>query len=302
MNGNRILNVPFIGGAGTDFYNAKEYTDTNKYYFEGNEKTKLPLSQYGINLGNNINTAYKLNMEITKEQLAKINELRLVRFKDWDTSKINLTDNLIYSNDDGSVYNIPDFGFVIVGFTARATLNVPTGTTTSIPITIPSVGVFMAIPDEIYTKLTNNCVLISETGEFTADKYFNVEGKNFDIPDISNLALDTERFAVFTTDKPLDDTSPPTSQWVEYYQVKYACGYGTNTYKNEYGQIKDIPKIGDMLICTQNGYIYKVAGFNEAAKKIAVWYVAGATNLQDTIEQLSNRITALENQIGERAV
>ena len=74
----------------------------------------------------------------------------------------------------------------------------------------------------------------------------------------------------------MDDTPYGTSQWVEYYQVKYACGYGTNTYKNEYGQIKDIPKIGDMLICTQNGYVYKVAGFNEAAKRIAVWYVAGA--------------------------
>lgn len=113
--------------------------------------------------------------------------------------------------------------------------------------------------------------------------------------------LSNERFCVFTTDKPLTAEPYGTSQWVSYNQVKYGCGYGANTYKNEYSQEKEIPKIGDMLICTQNGYIYKVAGFNEETKTIAVWYIAGATALQDTIEQLSNRITALENKIGENS-
>lgn len=114
-------------------------------------------------------------------------------------------------------------------------------------------------------------------------------------------SLSNERFCVFITEKPLTAEPYGTSQWVSYNQVKYGCGYGTNTYKNEYGQEKEIPKIGDMLICKQNGCIYKVAGVNEANKTFAVWYMAGATNLQDTIEQLNSRIKALENKIGENA-
>ncbi len=115
----------------------------------------------------------------------------------------------------------------------------------------------------------------------------------------TNKADKDERFAVFTTDKPLTDAPYGTSQWVQYMQVKYGCGYGEVKYGPTDYDVR--PKIGDMLICTQNGYIYKVAGLNEEAKTIAVWYMAGATNLQDTIEQLSSRITALENQIGEKA-
>ena len=251
----------------------KVYALTNKYYFEGKETT-IPLSDRGINLGDNIKNAYQLHMEITKEQLAKIDELRLVRFKDWSTSKINLTDNLLYSdpNGIGNVYNIPNAGFVIVGF-KDGVLNI----STDMNIPVPYAGVFVVIPDEKYNDLENNYVLISKTGEFTADKYLNVKSKNLDIPDISNLALDTERFCVFTTDAPLKDIPYGTSQWLYYYQVKYGCGYGSDTYKNQYGQIKEIPKIGDMLICTQNGYIYKVAGLDEAEQKLAVWYMSGVT-------------------------
>ncbi|MBQ6815736.1 MAG: hypothetical protein IJP26_00700 [Clostridia bacterium] len=123
---------------------------------------------------------------------------------------------------------------------------------------------------------------------------------------ITNLyttkANNDERFCVFTTDALLKDTPYGTSQYLYYYQVKYACGYGSVKYgpaDNNY-----IPKIGDMLICTQNGYIYKVAGINEKEQTIAVWYMSGATlvkEVQSQLEALNDRITALENKIGENA-
>ena len=125
LNDNKIFNIPFIGstGSGSDLYETKEYTTTNKYYFEGNEDV-ISLAETGINnlIGNSITNAYKLKMAITEDQLNELDEFRLVNLKNWDNHKITLSDNAVYeiTKDKATVgyaYNA-DFGAVVILFEA----------------------------------------------------------------------------------------------------------------------------------------------------------------------------------------
>lgn len=157
------------------------YGETDRYYFEGEEE-QLVLSNYGISLGENISSAYKLKAEITKEQLSTITSVKLASFENWDVFHFDLEDSLLYENEHGSVYALADFGFAIVGFTAGAILQVPISETMTINIPIPSVGIFLVMPDENFSIMANNCVLILENGAITAKKYPFINNKYLDIP------------------------------------------------------------------------------------------------------------------------
>lgn len=84
--------------------------------------------------------------------------------------------------------------------------------------------------------------------------------------------LNESKFAVFSTIKPL--TNATGDQWVQYNQVKYGCGYGVNSYIDENNERKPLPKIGDLIVCTTNGYLYKVAGINESNQTICCWFIS----------------------------
>ena len=85
-----------------------------------------------------------------------------------------------------------------------------------------------------------------------------------------------ERFAVFTVFQVHKETYT-NRQYCKFDSIKYSCGYGANTYIYDDGEEIKIPKIGDMLICTQNGYIYKVTDISEENWVIFVSCIVGAT-------------------------
>lgn len=127
--------------------------------------------------------------------------------------------------------------------------------------------------------LINTCDSIKKlVTDFTTDGFVTKEEFNATVTTVTEQTvnaindLNECKFAVFSTDKPL--TNATGDQWVNYTQVKYGCGYGANTYINQYGQEKEIPKIGDLIVCTTNGYLYKVAGINESNQTICCWFIS----------------------------
>lgn len=94
-------------------------------------------------------------------------------------------------------------------------------------------------------------------------------------------SLNDQRFAVYYTDKVLQIT--PKDQWLTFKQAFYACGYGGVTYGE--GTYDNRPKIGDMLICRPNGYIYKVAGVQEESQTICAWFIASGTGDKEYAEK-----------------
>ena len=94
-------------------------------------------------------------------------------------------------------------------------------------------------------------------------------------------SLNDQRFAVYYTDKVLQKT--PKDQWLTFKQAYYACGYGGVTYGE--GTYDNRPKIGDMLICRPNGYIYKVAGVQEKSQTICAWFIASGTGNKEYAEK-----------------
>ena len=94
-------------------------------------------------------------------------------------------------------------------------------------------------------------------------------------------SLNDQRFAVYYTDKVLQKT--PKDQWLTFKQAYYACGYGGVTYGE--GTYDNRPKIGDMLICRPNGYIYKVAGVQEESQTICAWFIASGTGNKEYAEK-----------------
>lgn len=103
-----------------------------------------------------------------------------------------------------------------------------------------------------------------------------------------NKANNDERFAVFTTDKPL--TAKTGDNWLTFKQVKYGCGYGTDSTDN----YDTLPKIGDLLICKTNGWLFKVAGVQKQKETICAWFIAAGTGDIDVADK-----TYVDNAIAQ---
>lgn len=91
-------------------------------------------------------------------------------------------------------------------------------------------------------------------------------------------SLNDQRFAVFYTNKILTEKSG--NNWVQFNQVYYGCGYGTDK-DDDY----TIPKVGDLLICKPNGWLFKVAGVQKEKNNIVAWFIAAGVGNIDVADK-----------------
>lgn len=94
-------------------------------------------------------------------------------------------------------------------------------------------------------------------------------------------SLNDQRFAVYYTDKEL--TAKKGDNWLTFKQAYYGCGYGGVTYGE--GTYDNRPKVGDMLICRTNGWLFKVAGVNETKQTICAWFIAAGVGNIDVADK-----------------
>lgn len=153
------------------------YGETDKYFYDGTE-VRLDLSAYGLSLGN-FTSAYKLNLEITKEQVEAMEKVTQLDMNTLSFMEMDLSSMIVSSSEQGNIYSIGDLGFIIVAYVDNAMLRVEA---LNMTIPVPQKGAYIVVLDEIYNGLVNNYVLLFEGSTVTAKIYSQIDNKYLRTP------------------------------------------------------------------------------------------------------------------------